>query len=355
MKSRPTIKFIAVTGLLIVAAILSVLGGTVYLNGQKDGGDKTPKAAGTGISEANGVPVVTVDPAAQLQSGIRTAVLAPVNYRHETTAYGSAVDLQPLIDDRSRFAAASGASATARATADASEAEYERNRILYADNRNVSLKAVQAAQVAATADRAKAESAAMNETDLRAAIIQQFGKTLADWTLTPSSKPFGALLKREKTLLTITLPLGENLAPPALIRVSAYDRERIAATLISAAPQSDTAIPGRSYFYCADTAIPANTRLIAYLPGNNSRRQALFIPSAALVWYGGQPWAYIQLDKDRFARRAVPQQLPGNDGFYATQGFKPGDAIVVRGAQLLLSEEFRAQIKTGEEGDDDDD
>ncbi|MHB1654813.1 MAG: efflux RND transporter periplasmic adaptor subunit [Burkholderiales bacterium] len=354
MKSRPSIKLVAVTGLVIVTAVLSALGGKIYLNGQKDSDEKPSIASNTGMAQTNGVPVVTVNPAAQLQSGIRTALLTPVNYRQEIIAYGSALDLQPLIDYRSRFAAAVGASATARATAAASQAEYERNRTLYADNRNVSLKAVQTAQAAATADRAKAESAALNETDLRAAITQQFGKTLADRTLTSSSKSFNALLKREKTLLTITLPLGENLTPPAVINVSAYNQQRIAATLVEAAPQSDPVIPGRGYFYCADTAIPANTRIVAYLPVENSQRQALFIPSGALVWYGGQPWVYIQLDKDRFARRVVPQQSPGNGGFYVTQEFKPGDAIVVRGAQLLLSEEFRAQIKTGEEGDDDD-
>lgn len=355
MNSNRFVKFALGMALLIAAAILSVVGDRAYLNERhKDRDEKGAATQSNAMPDAHGLPVVTVSTAAQLQSGIRTAVLAPVNYRQETMAYGSVVDLQPLIDYRSRFAAAVGASETAKATAVASQAEYERNRILYADNQNVSLKAVQTARATAAADRAKAVSAALNETDLRAAITQQFGKTLAAWALTLNAQPFRALLKRDKVLLNITLPLGENLTAPSVIDVSAYNQRRISAVLLAPSPLSDPVLPGRSYFYYADTTIPTNTRIVAYLPVENSQQQGLFIPSGALVWYGGQPWAYVRLDKDRFSRRVVPQQSPGNDGFYVTQEFKPGDAIVVRGAQLLLSEEFRAQIKTGEEGDDDD-
>ena len=354
MNSNRSVKFALGTALLIATVSLTLLGDRAYLNERhKDRDEKTAATQSNAVPDANGLPVVTVGTATQLQSGIRTAVLAPIDYRHETIAYGSVVDLQPLIDYRTRFAAAVGASETAKATALASQAEYERNRILYADNQNVSLKAVQTARATAAADRAKAVSAALYETDLRAAITQQFGKTLTAWALAADAQPFRALLKREKVLLNITLPLGENLTAPSVIDVSAYNQRRISAVLLTPSPLSDPVLPGRSYFYYAATTIPTNTRIVAYLPVADSQQRGLFIPSGALVWYGGQPWVYIQLDKDRFARRVVPQQSPGNDGFYVTQEFKPGDAIVVRGAQLLLSEEFRAQIKTGEEGDDD--
>jgi len=38
------------------------------------------------------------------------------------------------------------------------------------------------------------------------------------------------------------------------------------------------------------------------------------------------------------------------DGWFIHKGLSPEDWIVVSGAQLLLSEEFRAQVQVGEEG-----
>ena len=356
MNHPRTVKFTLGMALLIAVATLAILGDRAYLNERhKDRDEPTASTQSSAKPDANGLPMVTVSTAAQLQSGIRTAVLAPLNYRREIIAYGSVVDLQPLLDYRTRFAAALSAAKTAKATALASQAEYERNRVLYADHQNVSLKAVQTARATAAADRAKAVSAALAEADLRAAMAQQFGKTLAASALTANAQPLRALLTREKILLNITLPLGENLTAPPVIDVSAYNQRRTSAVLLAPTPQSDPVLPGRSFFYYANTTLPANTRIVAYLPVADSLQRGLFVPSGALVWYGGQPWVYIQLDKDRFARRTVSQQSPGNDGFYVTQGFKPGDAIVVQGAQLLLSEEFHAQIKSGEEGDDDND
>ncbi len=356
MNAHRTVKFALAVTLLIVVAALTLTCDRIYLSERSnDHDEKSAAPHNSSIADADALPVVTLATAAQIQSGIRIAVLTPHNYRRETVAYGSVVDLQPLIDYRTRVAAAHSAAETARAIAQASEAEYERNRILYGDNQNVSLKTLQAARATAAADRAKAVSALLSETDLRAAATQQFGKTLATSALITDAQLFKAFLKRDKVLLMITLPLGENLTAPSTIEISAYTLHRTRAVLLSSSPQSDPVLPGRSYFYYADTTLPTNTRIVAYLPLADTQQRGLFVPTDAQVWYGGQSWVYIQLDKNRFTRRAVSRQASGNDGFYVTRGFKPGDAIVVRGAQLLLSEEFRAQIKSGEEGDDDDD
>jgi hypothetical protein len=313
-------------------------------------GTETPNQA----AAMNGLPTVTVSPEAQAQSGILVKPLAATSYQTEVTAYGTVMEMQPLIDFRTRYAAALSEIQTARATAMASKAEYERSSSLYANNQNVSLKAMQVAQAVFITDQAKIGSATLNVNDIQASARQQFGEPLTHWIFSPGSRQFQSLLTRQKVLLRITLPLSEHLIAPATIHLTAYNHQRVPATLLSPSPQSDPVLQGRSFFYCADSPFAAGTRIVAYLPVSNQLMSGTFIPSGAIVWFGGQPWAYVQLDKDHFARRAVPQQSPSEGGFFVSEVFKPGEAVVVNGAQLLLSEEFSAQIKTGEESGDDD-
>ncbi len=68
------------------------------------------------------------------------------------------------------------------------------------------------------------------------------------------------------------------------------------------------------------------------------------IPDSAVVWLDGRAWAYVQKDRERFIRQEVVTNHPGGKGWFVTKNFQAGDYVVVQGAQLLLSEEFRAQI-----------
>jgi hypothetical protein len=74
------------------------------------------------------------------------------------------------------------------------------------------------------------------------------------------------------------------------------------------------------------------------------------VPASAAVWYSGGPWVYVQVGEELFARYIVPIDNEIAGGWVAQEVFKPGEALVVNGAQTLLSEEFRSQIP--EEQDD---
>jgi hypothetical protein len=69
----------------------------------------------------------------------------------------------------------------------------------------------------------------------------------------------------------------------------------------------------------------------------------LVIPESAVVWNGGQPWAYVQTTPDHFTRRYVSAGDEGEQGFLVNYGFHTGDRVVTQGAQLLLSEELKPQ------------
>jgi len=314
------------------------------LQGKGDVGTEAAMPAATqGVAIVNGVIVVMLDTATQTQSGIRTEPLSNANYRAETAAYGTVLDLQPLIDLRTRYASALADADAARAMAAASRQEYERSRLLYQDNQNVALKTYQAAQAGYHSDRVKADTAALNTQNIQAAARQQFGATLRRWALDPHSPELTRLLNQQDVLLRVTLPLDDGMVAPAQIQISANNYRRLPAYLVSPSPQSDPAVQGSAFIYRTAAPIATGTNIAAYLPTSNQVTHGILIPASAIVWYGGQSWAYKQISAAHFGRYSVAQQFPMQGGFFVTQGFKPGERVVVSGAQLLLSEELRPQ------------
>lgn len=355
MQIKTVLKSIlAVIGVIALIALL--IGGFILGKGEqaKEAQREAPVAAPDRISLVNGLTTVTLPSAVQTQSGILVAALAATSQAPEAVVYGSVVDLQPLIDLRSRYASAQADAEAAQAAAQSSRAEYKRNKILYQDNQNVSLKVMQASHAIYLADQARVELAKANAPNLQASAEQQFGGLLSGLALAPNSPQFQSLLTRQEVLLRITLPLNETAVAPATIQVEADNNQRVLAALIAASPQSDPAVQGRSFFYRTATALSVGSRVVAFLPLSAQVSQGLLIPESAIVWYGGQPWVYVQADATHFQRRPVAQQFPANGGYFVTQGFTAEQRIVVAGAQLLLSEESRAASQTGASGAEND-
>ena len=71
---------------------------------------------------------------------------------------------------------------------------------------------------------------------------------------------------------------------------------------------------------------------------------AVAVPNSAVVWAEGKPWVYQETAPGRFVRRPVEATEPHGKGIFVRLGLSPGDKIVVRGAQVLLSQEIRSKI-----------
>jgi hypothetical protein len=72
--------------------------------------------------------------------------------------------------------------------------------------------------------------------------------------------------------------------------------------------------------------------------------RGVVIPEAAVVWLQGKAWVYQRTDPNTFVRHEIAPDHAGPDGGYVVTGLPSDAQIVVRGAQMLLSEEFRAQV-----------
>lgn len=326
---------------VLIAAL--VVGGFLYHRSEqeRDAEREAPIRSPVRIAVEDGVTTLTVDEAMQERSGIQAAELSPASVTAGPDLYGAVLDLQPLVDLANRRAAAAAELEAATAAAEAAHAEAARVQALYGDDATASLKALQAARAAQAAAAARVKAAQANLGAIDSTALQQYGAEISRWATSPASPALASLLARREVLLRVVLPPGQAEPAPRLLQGRGDGTAPFDARLVSASPQAPPGLQGQAYFYRATAPLAAGLRVIARAPAPARAKPGLRIPASAIVWYGGQPWAYVRVDETRFERRPVDPRLPQDGDFVVTDGYMPGERVVVAGAQLLLSEESR--------------
>lgn len=299
----------------------------------------------------SGAGVIHLDDAAQEASGIATTRVAAVPRAEQLRAYGMVLDVARLTELSNAYANAEAQVRTAEAKMAFSRASYERARMLHDNDGGVSQATLQAAEAAYRSDEAGTGAAFSMVRTLAATALQEWGPVLGK-SLVERSQTVARLIEREDFLLQVTLPPG--VPSPKSVAAAAIERDgsdRAAVTLVSPATRTDPRIQGVSFFFLAPAAS-------GVLPGMYVRavlttgdaRDGIAIPPEALVWWQDRPWVYRVDGDDTFVRTAVATDLPTPDGGYIDRNLGASAEIVTRGAQFLLSEEFRSQIQVGEDG-----
>jgi hypothetical protein len=88
--------------------------------------------------------------------------------------------------------------------------------------------------------------------------------------------------------------------------------------------------------------------VLAFLPSGTAIDGAT-VPAEAVIWWQDRAWIYRRIGPQTFARNQIATELPAPGGGYIVKDLPADTEIVSSGAQLLLSEEFRAQIQVGED------
>jgi hypothetical protein len=305
------------------------------------------------LSTHRGSTAVRLTKESQEASGIAVQTLESARAGVAAEVYGVLVSIQPLLDLRARYSASVSEARSLRAAASNSAADYQRFKKLFEDDRNVSERALQAAEAQWKADQARLAAAEQAIAAVRDTIRAGWGEVLAGWATNPESSALQALAQQREVLAQITLPhdlhaqagtVALSLAP-----VSVPDQAR-PARFISAAPQTDATLPGVTYFYVASAhGLRVGMRVAGRLKLGGKAREGVVVPPAAVVWHGGKAWAYVKEEDDLFVRKEVSTAQELGNGWFDAGHFKAGDEIVVSGGQLLLSEEQKFQIRNENE------
>lgn len=299
------------------------------------------------LSNAAGSGTISLSTKAQSLSGLQTITLAPVSHHPEFTAYGKAVNIQPLIELRHRYLVALTERGGATARFKEAEQNIKRQQDLYREGAT-SKRNLQVQQAQWQTDKAQVDASSVQGKAIADEARINWGEKLAKWVLSTDSEQLNAFLSGRKTLLHITLPVNKQLADDTRnIYVEATGNRSSAtkAELISAAPQTDTTAQGESYFFQVDgNRIRTGMRVAAWVPEQGENQSGVVIPKSALVWYMDQAFVYIKTAEEQFSRRAIEQYSATTGGYFIGSGINVGEQLVVTGGQMLLSEEFRGQI-----------
>jgi len=142
-------------------------------------------------------------------------------------------------------------------------------------------------------------------------------------------------------------------AAPATVFAAPGDERPTAQAVAVLGPAASVLGSGQvaSYFGLAQApGLRIGMRLNVWIPQADAAVEGLLLPADAVVWHQGQTWYFVAIAPGSFERRPVGAALPHVDGLLLPDRTLPAGGIVVRGAQALLAEEFRARIP--EEDDD---
>jgi hypothetical protein len=297
--------------------------------------------------ESTGPGAVFLAEKAQPLSGLQTITLTPVSHHAEFSAYGQAVNIQPLIELRHRYSVAMSERGGASARFNQAEQNIKRQQDLYREGAT-SKRNLQVQQAQWQTDKALVDASNVQGTAIADQARLNWGKTLTEWALSRDSHKLDNFLSGRKTLVQITLPANKQLASDIQsIDVEATGNRSAAskAELISAAPQTDVTVQGESYFFQTDgRRIRPGMRVAAWIPEQGENQSGVVIPKSALIWYMDQAFVYIKTDAEHFSRRTIDQYSAMTDGYFVGSGINAGEQLVVMGGQMLLSEELKGQI-----------
>ncbi len=298
-----------------------------------------------------GPPTLTVSPQLQRQAGIEARTAQTAAYQDHIIAYGSVLGLQALAGVANTLTSANAQRAIAEAKAKASRAAAQRAQLLFKDDRNFSRAQVQAADAAFHTDQAGLRAAQVQAESAAAEAEQAWGPVLGR-ELASNGPLARSLLQHRQVLIQVTLPLGTLLrGSPQTAPIEPAGGKSVPAQLVSAAVSTDPRIQGASYFFTASAArgLLPGMNVVALLPAGKSA-PGIAIPPSAVVWLRGNAWVYLQVGRDSFTRRQISTTQPRPDGGYIlpARSLPAGSPLVIAGAQMLLSQEFSAEINVSD-------
>jgi biotin carboxyl carrier protein len=140
-------------------------------------------------------------------------------------------------------------------------------------------------------------------------------------------------------------------APPRVVGLAPDSASRVEADLIGPAAEADPVTRQAVYLYRARRAWPGAVpgTLVDAEVAQGKATAGVLVPDRAVVQWDGLAWVYLQRAPGRYLRVRVPTDHPTPRGWMAGAPLAPGDTVVVTGAELLLSEEFRARVTVGDE------
>ena len=281
-------------------------------------------------------------------AGVETLTLQATEFFPEIKAHAKVIDIRPMLTLQARHNQAVAAFNVAKVAERSAAQELARLKSLAKNAGSIAAKKVNYGQASYNEAKAKLQGLNFETQAVRDEALQVWGKEVSTWILDSGSKSWRRLLSHQDSLLLVSLPVDVSLASEdGFIRLARNGERNKArkAYYVSSALRTDQDIQGETYFFKAATGkLRVGMRVDAWLPQGDEALKGVFIPDQAIVWNAGQPWVYVKLEEDLYQRRSVSTGVTAAGGLFMGADIEAGEQLVIRGSQMLLSEEFRWQI-----------
>ena len=288
----------------------------------------------------------------QKQIGLETAVVEAAPHPEQVRAYGAVLDIGRITELTNSYANAQAQLQTAQAKLEVAKSAFDRTKNLV-ESAALPKKEAEAAEGTFRIDRAALTAAESHIKTLAATAQQEWGPVIGKG-IVERSPLVVRLVERDQFLVQVTLPPGAPLAePPRTALAQAPTRDaNIDLQYLSAATRSDARIQGQSYFFSApgDSGLLPGMNTTVYVPSGKTY-EGVFVEDTAIVRWQGRSWVYLRVGDDTFRRHPISTDQPVSDDDYVVRDIPPGSEIVIRGAQVLLSEEAKSELRSGGDND----
>jgi len=292
----------------------------------------------------------------QAQQGVLTAPLARARAVDLPDAVATVRDPSPLLATAATLSSGRAQVQADAAAARAAEAEAQRLQALLPKG-YVSRRDVQSAEATAAAARATGTADQARFAATQADAHARWGEALAALAM-QGPAALAPFAEGRAALVELAWPGNGVERPPAKVALLAPPAPPVMASLLGAAPVTDAVVQGASFFYRAAGAgadtLRSGQRLAVSVAADPAD-EAVQVPPDAVVWYAGQPWLYVESAPGQFQRVPLVDGQRSGAAWVVRGTLRPGQRVVVRGAELLLTQELKPPPGAAPAGGDDDD
>ncbi|MEQ8496518.1 MAG: hypothetical protein RLW42_20065 [Gammaproteobacteria bacterium] len=301
------------------------------------------------VVDTSGGRFVRLDQAEQALAGIRVARLPLTTVTPEIHAVGIVADDPALAAAHAELARARERRAAQAATAAAVGERLARLRALADGGRLGAAREIADLEVTARRERERTLELGAAVAQAEQALVARWGRELVEVSA-PGTPLAATLAAGEAALVSFALPNNEAPAGTQHVGVDGARESAVPARLLAPAPSVLASASGASWYAVATlSGVRHGMAVDVWAPSVREPLRGALLPDAAVVWHGGRRWYFAARDEGLFERIALPAQ-PGGLAQALLPAATTDVAIVTRGAQTLLAEEFRGAIP-----DEDDD
>ena len=345
--------FAVAVGILATGSLSRGEAGTAAAPSQaSDAGPNSPEPSSSASAEPG---TVRLSPDQQRQIGLQTAVLEAAPHPEQFRAYGVVLDVARITELTNSYANAQALLQTAQAKFDVAKSAFYRAQNLV-ESAGMAKKDAEAAEGTFRTDQALLAAAESQLKTLAATARQEWGPLIGKGIVERSPQVV-RLIERDQFLVQVTLSPGVTLAEPprTALAQALTGNANIDLQYVSPATRTDARIQGLSYFFSAsgDSGLLPGMNTTVYVPSGKTY-EGVFVEDTAIVQWQGRSWVYLRAGPHTFRRHPISTDQPVSDDDYVVQDIPPGSEIVIQGAQVLLSEEAKSELRGGDDNDDHD-